>query len=77
MSKEATVLEEVLRRAMDEGLALRDRGAGTEYDKGALMAYLTLLNWGKTQAELLGVEFSDRELQAFDPYELLGKRKAA
>jgi hypothetical protein len=78
MSSQAVgVLEEVLRRAMDEGLELRDKGTLSERDEGALMAYFTLLEWGQSQARLSGVDFADRELQAFDPYSLLGTRRAA
>ncbi|EXJ15099.1 hypothetical protein [Imhoffiella purpurea] len=73
----AGVLEEVLRRAMDEGLELRDKDQLNEHDEGALMAYFTLLDWGKSQAELSGIEFADRELQDFDPYSLLNQRQAA
>ena len=73
----AVVLEEVMRRAMDEGIELRDKGPLSERDEGALMAYFTLFDWGMTQAKLSGVEFADRELQGFDPYSLLNSRKAA
>ena len=70
------VLEEVLCRAMDEGLELSDKGRLSERDEGALMAYFTLLNCGKLQAEIFGIEFPDSELQAFDPYVLLSQHKS-
>lgn len=73
----ASVLEEVMRRAMDEGIELRDKWPLTERDEGALMAYFTLLDWGMSQANLSGVEFADRELQGFDPYSLINSRQAA
>ena len=71
------VLEEVMRRAMDEGIELHDKGSLSERDEGALMAYFTLLDWGMSQAKLSGIEFADRELQGFDPYSLLDSRQAA
>lgn len=71
------VLEEVLRRAMDEALILHGRKTLSEEDRGALLAYFNILDWGKQQAEIMGLEFGDRELQAFDPYVLISRKAAA
>lgn len=61
---------------MDEALELKAKGALTEWEEGALFTYFTILDWGKVQAELLDVKFLDRELQALDPYSLLGRQGA-
>jgi len=71
------VLEEVLRRAMDESLILKSRNDLSEEERGALLAYFNILDWGKQQAEFMELEFGDRELQAFDPYSLLSNRICA
>jgi hypothetical protein len=70
------VLEEVLRFAMDEALALQAKERLADEDHGALMAYFNLLELGKQQAGILGVRFDDDELNAFDPYVLFDKRTA-
>ena len=70
------VLEEVLRRAMDEALDLRNKDRLSEEEHGQLTAYFNILDWGKQQAEIMSIEFVDTELQAFDPYSLI-IRKAA
>ena len=74
------MLEEVLRRAMDDGLELAKKDKLSEREEGEVFAYFSLLDWGKQQAALLGIKFGDQELQSFDPYQLLnssGKRLAA
>jgi hypothetical protein len=73
MSAESAVLEEVLRRAMDDGLELAKKDKRSEREEGEIFAYFSLLDWGKQQAELLGIEFVDQELQSFDPYRLLSR----
>jgi hypothetical protein len=40
------------------------------------MAYFNILDWGKQQADIMGVKFADQELQGFDPYRLLLKKVA-
>ena len=72
-SAEYVVLEEVLRRVMDDGLALAEKGKRSDREDGELYAYFTILDHAKQQAHLLGIQFADQELQAFDPYELLAK----
>lgn len=68
MTIDRVVLEEVARRAMDDGLALVNKGGLSDYDEGALFAYFNILDWAKQQADVHGIEFDDKELQAFDPY---------
>lgn len=75
VSNESIVLEEVLRRAMDDALKLQT--SDSAYDRGQLFAYFGVLEWGKEQANIMGIEFADKELQAFDPYALLQKSKKA
>ena len=65
-------LEAVLRLAMDEALALRGKDPFSDEDQGALTAYFSLLELGKQQAAARGLRFADAELDAFDPYALLG-----
>ncbi len=80
MSAESVVLEEVLRRAMDDGLELVKKAKRSEREDGELYGYFAVLDWGKQQADLMGVKFGDQELQAFDPYQLLAappQRQAA
>lgn len=80
MNAESVVLEEVLRRAMDDALELMKKSQRSEREDGELYAYFVMLDTAKQQADLLGVRFGDLELQAFDPYQLLavpGARRAA
>ena len=72
----AVVLEEVLRSAMDEALSLQAKDYLNDADSAALMAYFNILDWGKQQADIMGVKFADQELQGFDPYRLLLKKVA-
>ncbi len=67
----SVVLEEVLRRAMDEAVTLRQKPYLSREEEGALFAYFSMLDWGKQQADLMGVELGDAELRVFDPYSLL------
>ena len=78
MNDKAThaVLEEVLRRAMDEALDLHAKDWPSEEERGQLMAYFNILDWGKQQAEIMGIEFGDKELRAFDPYSLISRKAA-
>lgn len=73
MSAESVVLEEVLRRVMDDGLDLAKKGNLSDYEEGQLFAYFAMLDWAKQQAEILEIQFGDQELQAFDPYHLLNR----
>jgi len=75
VNNESIVLEEVLRRAMDDAQKLQD--SDSEYDRGQLFAYFGILEWGKEQANMMGIEFADKELQDFDPYTLLSKQQKA
>lgn len=71
------VLEELMRMAMDEAVALREKHDLTDEEHGEMMAYFKILDAGKQQADIFGMKFIDRELDAFDPYSLIGVRKAA
>ncbi|MFO1420785.1 MAG: hypothetical protein U1F59_07625 [Candidatus Competibacteraceae bacterium] len=71
MSAESVVLEEVLRRALDDALDIARKEVRSEREEGELFAYFSLLDWAKQQADVLDVRFADQELQAFDPYQLL------
>ena len=75
MNAEYVILEEVLRRAMDDGLALSNKGHLNDYEEGQLFTYFSMLDWAKQQAAILEIQFGDRELQAFDPYQLLANRR--
>jgi hypothetical protein len=77
VSSEYVVLEEVLRRAMDDARELAEKELRSEREEGELYAYFGILEWAKQQADLLGVDFTDKDLKALDPYSLLGKDKAA
>ena len=77
MSVEGMVLEEVARRAMDDGLDLVNKGNLNDYEEGMLFAYFNILDWVKQQAEINGIEFEDKELQEFDSYSLHSVKKAA
>jgi hypothetical protein len=65
------VLEEILWRALDEATALRAHRHLSDEQRGALMAYLEILECGKQRAEALGLRFQDPELQNLDPQRLL------
>ena len=71
MSAKSVVLEEVLRRALDDALDIARKEVRSEREEGELFAYFSLLDWAKQQADGLDVRFADQELQAFDPYQLL------
>ncbi len=80
MSAEYVVLEEVLRRVMDDGLELVKKSQRSEREDGELYAYFTILDNAKQQADLMDIQFGDKELQTFDPYQLLigsAERQAA
>ena len=47
MSAEYVVLEEVLRRAMDDGLALAQKDHLSDYEEGQLFTYFSMLDWAK------------------------------
>ena len=77
MSIEKAVLEETVRRIMDEGLTLTHKGPLTDFEAGMLFAYFNILDWAKQQAEINEIEFDDNELQTFDPYDLHQVKKVA
>ena len=76
MSAESVVLEEVLRRALDDALNIARKKARSEREEGELFAYFSLLDWAKQQADAFDVRFADQELQTFDPYQLLANPSA-
>lgn len=69
----------VLTKALEEAESLV--GSADPERRGRLFAYFDILSWAKDQAEVFGVRFDDRKLEALDPYALIGKpvphRKAA
>jgi|APLow6443716910_1056828.scaffolds.fasta_scaffold125503_3 hypothetical protein len=77
MSVEGVVLEEVARRAMDDGLDLVNKGNLNDYEEGMLFAYFNIIDWAKQQAEINGIKFEDKELQEFDAYSLHSVKQAA
>lgn len=68
--------EEIMRRAMDEALNIQSASPVNDQKAGELQAYFNIIEWGKQQAELQGVEIIDQELKDFDPYTLLVKKAA-
>lgn len=81
MEAAQVVLEEVMRAAMDAALKAAPRAAsGDKHAAGEVFAYYNALDVFKEQAEIVGMQISDRELAAFDPDALLklaAPRKAA
>ncbi len=65
-----------MRRAMDEAMELAEKNPLSDEDRGALMAYFNILDWGKQQADMLGMEIGDQDLRDFDPYILIPKKAA-
>ena len=60
------VLEEVLTAAIDSALEARKRANQDRFEDGLLVAYYGVITRAQTQARLMGVEFCDRSLAAFD-----------
>lgn len=82
MNSAQMVLEMVLRRAMEAGRAAApDAERGDSYARGLAFAYHDLADVLKEEAEIAGIKFSEAELRAFDPDELLklavGKKAAS
>ncbi len=71
-----TVLEEVLRLALEEALVLNGKKILSEEDSGALVAYFNLLEFAKEQAAIKQLRFNDQELAEFNPYSLIEHRTA-
>jgi hypothetical protein len=71
-----TVLEDVLRLAMEEALTLTNQKNLSDEDSGALIAYFNLLEFGKQQAATMKISFADKELTDFDPYTLIEHKSA-
>lgn len=70
------VLEKVLRLAMEEALTLQSQHVASDEDHGARIAYFNVLEFGKQQAALQGIQFDDAELAAFDSYSLMADHSA-
>lgn len=68
------VLEAVMERAIDEAVAANMNGNAER-----LQAFFEVLDWAKTQAEVMDLPpFANRSLNDLDPYSLLApSRKAA
>ena len=72
MQASQVVLEEVMRAALESARkAAVQAAAGNRHAAGQVFAYHDVLDVLKEQASLLGVQFDDRELAAFDPDELI------
>lgn len=72
------VLEEVLSRAIDDALELRDAPESDKLARGQVFALYNMISWAKTQAGIMGVEFDDQNIARFDPdRELLNYKKRA
>lgn len=76
---EQTILEELLSSAIESALEARENADSNPFDNGRLMAYYDVITTAKEQATIMGIEFSDKTIAAFDPdAELVNwKRKAA
>mgnify|MGYP001586505281 FL=1 len=71
-----TVLEELLSAAIEAALNARKHADRDPFENGKLMAYYDIIMTAKEQAEVMGIEFADKTIAAFDPdKELLGTRK--
>ncbi len=75
MSLAKGVLEEVIRRAMDDGIVLKNKDELTQFEEGMLFAYVHLIDWAQQQSKVWSVKFNDKDLQAFDPYALFRHKK--
>lgn len=75
-SESYAALEEIMRRAMDEAIALQLESPLSDESRGALQAYFNIIDWAKQQADLLDIEIVDKELKDFDPYSLLSNKAA-
>lgn len=72
MDSGQVVLEEVMRAAMESARKAAHQAAGGDrHAAGQVFAYHDVLDVLKEQAELLGIQFDDRELASFDPDELI------
>ena len=76
-SADYALLEEVLRRALDEASELAAKAARSDREEGELFAYFNVLEWAKQQAEILGVGFEDKGIRELDPYRLIGGQRDA
>ena len=75
MNLEKGVLEEVIRRAMEEGILLANKSDLNDYESGLLFGYFAVIDWAKQGAEVWDIVFDDKQIQAFDPYTLLIHKK--
>lgn len=72
MDSGQVVLEEVMRAALESARKAAQQAAGGDrHAAGRVYAYHDVLDVLKEQAELLGIQFDDRELASFDPDELI------
>lgn len=74
LSNAQTLLEDILRLALDEALTLQAQHSLSEEDHGALVAYFNLLEFSQQHAVQLGVSFNDPELKQLNPYALLERQ---
>ncbi len=76
MNSAQAVLEELLSSAIESALESRAKAQTDPFERGTLIAYYDMISFAKTQAEVMGIEFADKTIAAFDPdKELLGARK--
>lgn len=78
VSKEQVVLEEVLSHAIEAAREARARAKSDVAEMPVLNAYYDIITVALEQADLMGLQFVDKTIAAFDPNELiLRKPKAA
>jgi hypothetical protein len=76
-SKQQVLAEEILTAAIDAALKARAQAETDPFQNGKLMAYYDIITMAKELAGVMGVEFVDKDLAAFDPDELLKPAKQA
>ena len=71
MKNQQMILEEILSSAIRSALDAQMTAARNPVDEGKLMAYYDIITVAKEQAALIGYEFGDKTIAAFDPDTLL------
>ena len=72
MEKAQVVIEELMYLAIDAGRkAATEATRGDLHARGRLFAYHDILDVLQQQARLLGLQFEDKSLAAFDPDDLM------
>jgi len=76
-SRQQVLAEEILTAAIDAALRARAQADADPFQNGKLMAYYDIITMAKELAGVMGVEFVDKNLAAFNPDELLKPAKQA